>query len=241
MSELSLTEFVTRLRGLSDFDLRLAHARSVFQALPPATIAQFFAITQGDRTLLDVQLVMSIATCGGTDHALRLSVARAASETGLDPLLPMFVAEGSTDRSEGGPVRPPQSPNGRALTLGERKALARRVDRRRLERALRDPSPDVVAIALGNPALTESDVVRLAARRPTTPETQRLIFSHTRWVVRPTIQTALVMNPHTPQDVALHLLPQLPKQERRRVVAAQDLSRTVRLAGQASLEAPLRH
>lgn len=241
MSELALTEFVTRLRALADLDLRLAHARAVFQTLSPATIAQYFAVTQGDRTLLDVQLVMSVATCGGPDDTLRRAVALAATETGLEPLVPMFQDAVAPDDAATEHGRAPKSPDGRVLTLGERKALARRVDRRRLERALRDPSPDVVAIALGNPALTEFDVVRLAAKRPTLAATQRLIFSHTRWVVRAQVQSALVMNPHTPQDVALHLLPQLSKQERRRVVSAQDLSRTLRLAGHASLQPPLRH
>ena len=55
---------------------------------------------------------------------------------------------------------------GRPLTLGERKSLARRPDRDLIARVMRDPNPDVIRILLNNPGLTESDVVRVCARRP---------------------------------------------------------------------------
>jgi hypothetical protein len=56
--------------------------------------------------------------------------------------------------------------NGRPLTLGERKALARRPDRDTMQRLLRDPHPDVIRRCLRNPYVTEPDV---SGSRPGVP------------------------------------------------------------------------
>ncbi len=91
------------------------------------------------------------------------------------------------------------------LTLGERKFLARGRDRARLERLLLDSSPDVIRNLLKNPALTEQDVVRLAARRPTRDSIQREIFL-SRFGNRYAVRVALVCNPYTPTEISLKLL-----------------------------------
>src|SRR5207237_1853542 len=51
----------------------------------------------------------------------------------------------------------PLRPRGRALTLGERKALARSSRRELVAHLVRDPHPDVVRILLDNPVMTERD------------------------------------------------------------------------------------
>ena len=99
----------------------------------------------------------------------------------------------------------PLKPNGRPLTLGERKSLARTHDREQLLMLLRDPHPAVVAILLDNPHLTEADVVRVAAMRPAVPESLATIAHHARWSVRHGVKRALVLNPATPLADAMRI------------------------------------
>jgi len=99
----------------------------------------------------------------------------------------------------------PLKPQGRPLTLGERKSLARTHDREQLLLLLRDPHPAVVAILLDNPHLTEPDVVRVAAMRPAVPDSLAVIAHHARWSVRHGVKKALVMNPATPLADAMRI------------------------------------
>ena len=53
--------------------------------------------------------------------------------------------------------------------------------RREILLMLRDPHPDVVAILLDNPHITESDVVRIASARPAVPASLARLAAHARW------------------------------------------------------------
>ncbi len=86
--------------------------------------------------------------------------------------------------------------DGRPLTLGERKWLARRPDRDTIQRLLADPHPDVIFRCLRSPRMTEDDIVRLAAKRPGRGEVLAEI-ARSRWAHRPRVRVALVMNPAT--------------------------------------------
>jgi hypothetical protein len=103
-----------------------------------------------------------------------------------------------------GPERPLR-PADRPLTLGERKALARTHRRDQLLLLLRDPHPDVVAILLDNPHVTEADIVKLAAARPAVPESLAKIAAHGRWSVRHAVKRALVQNPAMPLADAIRI------------------------------------
>lgn len=109
----------------------------------------------------------------------------------------------------------PLKPTGRPLTLGERKSLARTRHREEILLLLRDPHPDVVTILLGNPHLTETDVVRIAAARPAVPASLTLIAAHPRWSVRHAVKRALVWNPSTPLADAIRIATTLRPQELR--------------------------
>lgn len=109
------------------------------------------------------------------------------------------------------PSTPPPSKNvpdygkGRPLTLGERKSLARRPDRAMFDKLLADPHPDVIFRLLANPRLTEDDVVRLAARRPTEPSVLIQVANTPRWVRSRRVRMALVCNPSCPEHIAARL------------------------------------
>ena len=138
------------------------------------------------------------------------------------------------DAPIGNPTAAPilERPN---ITLGERKSLARTHRRDLLDRVLRDPDPTVLVILLANPRVTEADVVRLAARRPTTPDLQRVLFRATRFRTRYAVRRALILNPHTPSDLAAQLVGLLSAVDLRRVEADAQLSDAVRAAARAQL------
>ncbi len=133
--------------------------------------------------------------------------------------------------ADGAPVRaagPVLTKEGRPLTLGERKALARRPDRDTLQRLFADPHPDVMRRLLRNPRLTEDDVVRLAARRPGHSELLAEIARDTRWVHRPRVRMALVMNPATPSEMAARIAGLLLRPELDLVVRSPGVPAAVR-------------
>ncbi len=103
-------------------------------------------------------------------------------------------------------VKVPEDKNGRPLTLGERKSLARRPDRDVMERLMNDPHPAVIHRLLGNPRVLEDDVVRLAAKHPGRGEILAEIARSTRWVHRPRVRLSLVMNPATPPEIAARIV-----------------------------------
>lgn len=117
---------------------------------------------------------------------------------------------------------------GRSLALGERKSLARRRDRQLLARVLRDPHPDVIRIVLGNPALTEADVVRLAARRPIHGDVLREIAACVRWIVRYGVRLAILKNPYAPLEVLLPLIPLATSMDLAEIAGSTDLAPELR-------------
>lgn len=130
-------------------------------------------------------------------------------------------------------------PRGRPLTLGERKALARTHDREQILLLTKDPHPDVIAILLDNPHVTEADVVRIASTRPMVPASLSKIAAHRRWSVRHAIRRALVLNPSTPLATAIRIAttlrpaeldelaadPQLPEALRKHAAEVRECSR----------------
>lgn len=112
----------------------------------------------------------------------------------------------------------PDYGRGRPLTLGERKSLARKPDRRMFDRVLRDPHPDVIALLLQNSQLTEPDVVRLCSRRPGVPEVLSRVAASPKWSLRPAVRRALAMNPATPSAVTTGLLPLLAPEDLRALI-----------------------
>ena len=130
------------------------------------------------------------------------------------------------------PVALPGRPD---ITLGERKSLARTRDRQLIDRLLHDPDPSVLTILLGNPYLTEADAIRVAARRPTTPEAQRILFRSQRFRVRYAVRKALILNPYTPTDMAAQLVGLLTVPDVKQVERDAQLSDAVRAAARAQL------
>ena len=99
--------------------------------------------------------------------------------------------------------------------IGYRVSLARRAVAGVVERLLFDPDARVVRILLGNPRLTEAEVVRLAASRRATPDALEAIAQDHGWIARYPVKVALANNPVTPMRIVLGLLPYLLRQDLR--------------------------
>jgi hypothetical protein len=151
----------------------------------------------------------ALALIPGEELARRLGYVRvsqlyrAARLRGHTEVCQLFLAAGLQPPDGRSLLAPPR---GETLTLGERKALARRLPRQRIDRLLADPNPDVVENLLRNPAMTEREVLRVASRRPVHPDVLLRVFANPRWANRYRVRKALVYNPNTPIQIALTLV-----------------------------------
>jgi hypothetical protein len=190
------------------------------------------ASEQGHEREREVLVALARVLADARSAALRDALRTEARTLALGSLA-LFLGEPTPPSADAPPIRPPLDAKGRTLTLGERKALARRPDRRALENALRDGHPAVIHNVLANPRLTEDHVVRLAATRPNSPSVLVEIAAHPRWSMRPRVRLAVVLNPATPSDVAHPLILLLTAPELGLVVQATELSSGLRAAAKS--------
>lgn len=122
------------------------------------------------------------------------------------------------------PAAPSMSPSeppipdfgqGRTLSVGERKSLARRPTRSQLERLISDPHPLVVAQLLKAKALTEDDVIVMVTKRPAHGPTLEAVLAAPRWILRKRVRLCLILNPGTPQGMALPFVATCPREDLR--------------------------
>ena len=104
------------------------------------------------------------------------------------------------------------------LPLGLRRKAAREQNRHVLDRLLHDQNWRVIELLLDNPRITERDVVKIAARRPTQPAILELVSKHPKWSGRYRIRKSIVCNPKTPYPLARSLLDTLLQQDIQEVV-----------------------
>jgi hypothetical protein len=159
---------------------------------------------------------------------------KAARDRNHRHLLRLLLSPSDTEQPD--EVRVPDYGKGRPLTLGERKSLARRPNRKVLERVLADPHPAVIHNLLLNPKLTETDVLKLVSRRPLPADVLRELYRSARWGRRYRIKVAIVRNPSTPPSIATKLLPQLMRQDLEEVLEDQGLHPSVIISCRRLLE-----
>jgi hypothetical protein len=229
-----------RLAALPASGMRRAILRATLEALDDVAAARVCAelVRRGpdgapfDVALLALTALLDEHALGYERHAALYAAARALEDGQLARLLR------SAEPPPAGTPKPAELPGGRELTLGERKSLARGRRRELLDRLLRDPNESVLVILLGNPRITEADVVRLAARRPTTAAAQRTILHSERFIARYAVKRALVLNPYTPSDLAARLVVLLTRPDQDAVAEDASLSDSVREVAREALRGP---
>lgn len=111
--------------------------------------------------------------------------------------------------------------------------------RQRVQRyVVAHPSPLVAQRLLASPTALLIDVVRVASRRPTTPELLRVVATSARWIARLEVRDALVKNPFAPTGVALLYLPTVRRTTWTELAGVSRVHPLVREASRALLRAP---
>jgi hypothetical protein len=95
------------------------------------------------------------------------------------------------------------------LALGEKLALARRGPSRVVGAILAEGHPQATKLALGNPFLTESQVLKVLAKPGVHERVIAAIAQHAKWSAQYNVRAALVRNPLTPAPCVLGFLPNL--------------------------------
>jgi hypothetical protein len=159
-----------------------------------------------DCRWIGTELALAPSVLHDLDYERRSDLYMLARDAGLPEVAAKFLAGGAA------PDAPTANPH-LDLSAGERTARARGRDRLLLDRLLHDRDPRVIAALLDNPRLSERDVVKIAAMRPTRPEVLDCIAAHPRWATRYRVRKALAFNPATPPPLARALLPTLLQQD----------------------------
>jgi hypothetical protein len=214
--------------AIADHAMRAAYVRHTLLGMRPEQVADCFVVAMSSaeaRRPAHCELLQAISLALADDacDGLRDTVCGLLQVRG-EPSLARALKRPVPDQEDPAAQRVPDFGKGRIVTLGERKSLARSHDRTLIARVLRDPHPHVIKILLGNPALTETDIVRLCAGRPVLADVLREVFRSPKWIVRYQVKVALLLNPCTPLDIALQLAPLLTAQDLRRAASANDLS-----------------
>ena len=105
------------------------------------------------------------------------------------------------------------------LPLGQRIALARRGPARIAGALVAEGHTQVLAVALDNPFLTESQVLKALAREKPPVQVVQAIANHRKWSQSYNVRLALVRNPSAPLAMVLALLPELTVSDLRELAA----------------------
>ena len=92
------------------------------------------------------------------------------------------------------------------ITLGEKRSLAKGLDKDLLDRIIYDEDPIVIRNILSNPRIIERDVLKIASKRPIKSGILKVISESPKWAARYVVKRALVLNPFTPTGIALGLV-----------------------------------
>ena len=230
--------------SLREAALRVAYLRAEIAARPLGAVAGALDELCGRAEQADpvAREVLSAAVTALADPAENDLVDALRAIADREALLPLARLLRRRPRNEPPPDPPVDerklatSSTGRVLTLGERRALARRPSRAAFDKLLADPHPMVVKNLLANPRLTEDDVVRMVARRPAYPQAIAEVARHAVWSQRARVRMAIVQNPGTPPELSVPLVRLLIRPELAQLVAAPDVPALVRAAARELLE-----
>lgn len=187
------------------------------------------------EVLLDLTTTRPLLTALGYEPARRIY--ELAQQRNLSAVARMLLSpESLTGRTDGATDPASENRHMPDMSLGRRKARARARNRLELDRLMFDRHPGVVANLLNNPIITERDVVRIAAMRPTNAAVLTLVFRHPRWITRYRVKVAIALNPFSPTDISMAVLPHLMLPELRRAATTGTVKPEVRASAQELID-----
>lgn len=110
------------------------------------------------------------------------------------------------------------------LPVGQKLTLARRGPSRVAGALLAEGHAQALKLALNNPLLTESQVLRVLARVETPERSVAAVAQHPKWSIQYTVRVALLRNPHTPPPCLLAFLPSLKLRDLKDTAALQNIA-----------------
>jgi hypothetical protein len=237
---------VKKLRGVAEPNARVALFAEIAQsAAADEVVASFEALGRAAlaRDPVASELVLSlltpVAVFGEQERCQELIAAAQAGEQ-VVALQWLWAANEAHHVSGKKPSAETQSMVDRSLaqlTLGDRRALARRAGLDQLQRLAGDPDPMVVRHVLNNRRATESLVMTMCSKRPTVSAALETVIAAPTWVRRLAVRIALAHNPYLAVHAAAPLLVTLPHAS---LVAIRDdeaLGGRLRLAASRLLQA----
>ena len=117
-----------------------------------------------------------------------------------------------------------------AMSLGQRRELAKSAKGALFDKLLRDPDTAVIRGLLRNPRTTEREVLNLCSRRPILWEALEVVVEIPKWFQRYGVQWALANNPFVSPRLGLYLLPLLHHGDREELSREQTAGPSIRLA-----------
>ena len=114
------------------------------------------------------------------------------------------------------------------VALGQKIALARQASARVLAALIMEGNAQVVEPAVGNPRLTEAQVLKLLAREKLPVAVIPALCRHRRWSSVPNVVMAMMRYPHTPPEAAQHILPGISSPELRTLAQTKTISPRLR-------------
>lgn len=110
------------------------------------------------------------------------------------------------------------------LPVGEKLTLARRGPSRVAGALLAEGHPQAIKLALGNPFLTESQVLKVLAKPGVPERVVAAIAQHSKWSCQYNVRAALIRNPHTPVPCVLAFLPNLTLRDLKDIATLETLA-----------------
>lgn len=232
------------LLSLSDAATRVSWLQAELARLDAPTAARLLdeLCEENERSVPEareamVSVALLLVSCGECElleelrqQALKLRLCR------LERIVRRVPGPPPAEEGEVDELPVPDYGTGRELTVGERRSLARRPSRAAFARLLNDPHPLVIRQLLGNPHLTEDDVIRLVTRRPARTTELRVLAESPRWLSRPRVRLAIVLNPGTPGTISLPLLSLCTRAELEQVVQQATVPLVLRAIAHELLE-----
>lgn len=121
------------------------------------------------------------------------------------------------------------------VPLGVKKSLAKKIDKRLLNKLVHEQEPSVIEILLQNPSLVESDVLKIVTKRPTSQYVLKQVFLDIKWISRYSIKRAIILNPYSPPNISVALIPFMITQHLQEIANDKSLHEIVRLTAKRAL------
>lgn len=126
------------------------------------------------------------------------------------------------------------------LPLGQKITLARRGPGRVAGALVAQGHPQVLPVALNNPFLTESNVLKTMARDKVSTNVVQAIVNHPKWSQSYNVRLALVRNPNAPLATVLAFLPHITVSDLRILVEPGIIPQSLRKYLEAEVQRRMR-